>query len=96
MAFNRLLISPDNRELSLDRRRSLDLSQLVTRFLLLRYSVILLTTTTTFVGLLPMSSEISIQAQFATTMALSLSFEIVFATAAACTFGLPLFIHTSP
>ena len=41
---------------------------------------ILLTTMTTFVGLLPMLFETSTQAQFVIPMALSLSFGIVFAT----------------
>jgi multidrug efflux pump subunit AcrB len=45
-----------------------------------RFRVILLTTMTTFVGLLPMLFETSTQAQFVIPMALSLSFGIVFAT----------------
>jgi multidrug efflux pump subunit AcrB len=46
-----------------------------------RFRAILLTTMTTFVGLLPMLFETSTQAQFVIPMALSLSFGIVFATA---------------
>ena len=46
-----------------------------------RFRAILLTTMTTFVGLLPMLFETSTQAQFIIPMALSLSFGIVFATA---------------
>ena len=46
-----------------------------------RFRAILLTTMTTFVGLLPMLFETSLQAQFVIPMALSLSFGIVFATA---------------
>ena len=46
-----------------------------------RFRAILLTTMTTFVGLLPMLFETSMQAQFVIPMALSLSFGIVFATA---------------
>jgi multidrug efflux pump subunit AcrB len=45
-----------------------------------RFRAILLTTMTTFVGLLPMLFETSMQAQFVIPMALSLSFGIVFAT----------------
>ena len=45
-----------------------------------RFRAILLTTMTTFVGLLPMLFETSLQAQFVIPMALSLSFGIVFAT----------------
>ena len=45
-----------------------------------RFRAILLTTMTTFVGLLPMLFETSTQAQFVIPMALSLSFGIVFAT----------------
>ena len=45
-----------------------------------RFRAILLTTMTTFVGLLPMLFEASVQAQFVIPMALSLSFGIVFAT----------------
>lgn len=46
-----------------------------------RFRAILLTTLTTFVGLLPMLFETSVQAQFVIPMALSLSFGIVFASA---------------
>jgi multidrug efflux pump subunit AcrB len=45
-----------------------------------RFRAILLTTMTTFVGLLPMLFETSTQAQFVIPMALSLSFGILFAT----------------
>jgi multidrug efflux pump subunit AcrB len=45
-----------------------------------RCRAILLTTMTTFVGLLPMLFETSVQAQFVIPMALSLSFGILFAT----------------
>ena len=45
-----------------------------------RFRAILLTTMTTFVGLLPMLFETSVQAQFVIPMALSLSFGILFAT----------------
>ena len=45
-----------------------------------RFRAILLTTLTTFVGLLPMLFETSVQAQFVIPMALSLSFGILFAT----------------
>lgn len=46
-----------------------------------RFRAILLTTLTTFVGLLPMLFETSMQAQFVIPMALSLSFGILTATA---------------
>lgn len=46
-----------------------------------RFRAILLTTLTTFVGLLPMFFETSMQAQFVIPMALSLGFGILFATA---------------
>ena len=45
-----------------------------------RFRAILLTTLTTFVGLLPMFFETSMQAQFVIPMALSLGFGIIFAT----------------
>ena len=45
-----------------------------------RFRAIVLTTLTTFVGLLPMFFETSMQAQFVIPMALSLGFGIVFAT----------------
>ena len=45
-----------------------------------RFRAILLTTLTTFVGLLPIMFETSVQAQFVIPMALSLSFGIVFAS----------------
>lgn len=45
-----------------------------------RFRAIILTTITTFVGLLPMLFETSLQAQFVIPMALSLGFGIVFAT----------------
>ena len=45
-----------------------------------RFRAILLTTMTTFVGLLPMLFETSMQAQFVIPMAMSISFGIVFAT----------------
>lgn len=45
-----------------------------------RFRAILLTTLTTFVGLLPLLFETSVQAQFVIPMALSLSFGIVFAS----------------
>jgi multidrug efflux pump subunit AcrB len=45
-----------------------------------RFRAIVLTTLTTFVGLLPMLFETSMQAQFVIPMAISLSFGIVFAT----------------
>jgi len=46
----------------------------------LRFRAIVLTTVTTFVGLLPLLFETSVQAQFVIPMALSLSFGILFAS----------------
>ena len=46
-----------------------------------RFRPILITTLTTFIGLLPMISETSIQAQFLIPMAISLAFGIVFSSA---------------
>ena len=46
-----------------------------------RFRAIVLTTLTTFAGLLPILFESSLQAQFVIPMALSLGFGIVFATA---------------
>jgi hypothetical protein len=45
-----------------------------------RFRAILLTTLTTFVGLLPLLFETSMQAQFVIPMAISLSFGILFAS----------------
>jgi multidrug efflux pump subunit AcrB len=46
----------------------------------LRFRAILLTSLTTFFGLLPMLLESSVQAQFVIPMAVSLGFGIIFAT----------------
>lgn len=46
-----------------------------------RFRPILITTLTTFLGLLPMISETAVQAQFLIPMALSVGFGILFATA---------------
>ena len=47
-----------------------------------RFRPIILTSLTTFVGLLPIMSETSVQAQFLIPMVTSLSFGVLFATAA--------------
>ncbi|NQZ11192.1 MAG: efflux RND transporter permease subunit [Algicola sp.] len=46
-----------------------------------RFRAILLTSLTTFVGLLPIMFETSVQAKFVTPMAISLGFSVLFATA---------------
>ena len=46
----------------------------------MRFRAILLTSLTTFFGLLPMLMEDSVQAQFVIPMAVSLGFGIIFAT----------------
>ena len=46
-----------------------------------RFRPIILTSLTTFIGLLPIMSETSVQAQFLIPMATSLAFGVAFATA---------------
>jgi multidrug efflux pump subunit AcrB len=52
----------------------------VTRAWALRFRAILLTSLTTFAGLMPMILEKSLQAQFLIPMAVSLGFGVLFAT----------------
>ena len=72
-----ILVDFVNRE----RLRGIDLHQSVLNAGTSRFRAILLTTLTTFFGLLPMVFETSMQAQLLIPMALSLAFGIVFGTA---------------
>ena len=60
------------------RRDNLSLEDAIVSAGKKRFRAILLTTLTTFVGLLPLLFETSVQAQFVIPMALSLSFGILF------------------
>jgi multidrug efflux pump subunit AcrB len=62
------------------RRNNLSTEQAILNAGKKRFRAILLTTLTTFVGLLPVLFETSLQAQFVIPMALSLSFGILFAS----------------
>ncbi|MEM9057593.1 MAG: efflux RND transporter permease subunit, partial [Pseudomonadota bacterium] len=61
------------------RRKGVDKATAVVGAIRRRFRPILLTTLTTFIGLLPMITETSMQAQFLIPMALSLAFGILFA-----------------
>jgi len=63
------------------RRDGMGLKQAVRDAGVARFRAILLTSLTTFVGLLPILFETSLQAQFLIPMAVSLSFGVLFATA---------------
>jgi len=71
-----LLIDQVNR----NRRQGQDLFQAVIDGGIRRFRPILLTSLTTFFGLMPMILETSVQAQFLIPMAISLGFGIMFAT----------------
>jgi multidrug efflux pump subunit AcrB len=71
-----LLIDQVNR----NRRQGQDLFQAVVDGGIRRFRPILLTSLTTFFGLMPMILETSVQAQFLIPMAISLGFGIMFAT----------------
>jgi len=71
-----LLIDQVNR----NRREGQDLFQSVINAGVRRFRPILLTSLTTFFGLMPMIFETSVQAQFLIPMAISLGFGIMFAT----------------
>ncbi|MEZ5473363.1 MAG: efflux RND transporter permease subunit [Marinicella sp.] len=62
------------------RQQGMDLLQAVTKSGMARFRPVLLTSLTTFVGLLPLIFEKSTQAQFLIPMAVSLGFGIMFAT----------------
>ena len=63
------------------RLSDVGLQQIVQDSATRRFRPILLTTLTTFFGLMPMILEKSMQARFLTPMAVSLGFGVVFATA---------------
>jgi multidrug efflux pump subunit AcrB len=71
-----LLIDQVNR----NRRQGQDLFQAIIDGGIRRFRPILLTSLTTFFGLMPMILETSVQAQFLIPMAISLGFGIMFAT----------------
>jgi multidrug efflux pump subunit AcrB len=71
-----LLIDQINR----NRRQGQDLFMAVVEGGMRRFRPILLTSLTTFFGLIPIISETSVQAQFLIPMAISLAFGIMFAT----------------
>ena len=71
-----ILIDLINRE----RAEGVGLRQLIRDCATRRFRPIMLTTLTTFFGLLPMMMEQSLQAQFLIPMAISLAFGVMFAT----------------
>jgi len=71
-----IMIDLINRE----RRSGIALSQVLHDCATRRFRPIMLTTLTTFCGLLPMIAEKSLQAQFLVPMAISLAFGVLFAT----------------
>lgn len=71
-----ILIDLINRE----RRSGIELSQIVRDCATRRFRPIMLTTLTTFFGLVPMMLERSLQARFLIPMAISLAFGVMFAT----------------
>jgi len=71
-----ILIDLINRE----RRSGVKLSQVVRDCATRRFRPIMLTTLTTFFGLVPMMLERSLQARFLIPMAISLAFGVMFAT----------------
>ena len=72
-----IMIDLINRE----RREGVPLPQILSDCATRRFRPIMLTTLTTFLGLLPMIAEESLQARFLIPMAISLAFGVVFATA---------------
>jgi multidrug efflux pump subunit AcrB len=71
-----IMIDLINRE----RKGGLELSQVLRNCATRRFRPIMLTTLTTFCGLLPMITEKSLQARFLIPMAISLAFGVMFAT----------------
>jgi multidrug efflux pump subunit AcrB len=71
-----IMIDLINRE----RRSGMELSQVLRDCATRRFRPIMLTTLTTFCGLLPMIAEKSLQARFLVPMAISLAFGVMFAT----------------
>lgn len=72
-----IMIDLINRE----RRSGIELTQVLRDCATRRFRPIMLTTLTTFSGLLPMITERSLQARFLIPMAISLAFGVMFATA---------------
>jgi multidrug efflux pump subunit AcrB len=62
------------------RREGVPLEEAIVKSAVRRFRPIILTTLTTFVGLVPMITEKSLQAQFLIPMAISLGFGVLFAT----------------
>ena len=71
-----IMIDLINRE----RREGIALQQILRDCAIRRFRPIMLTTLTTFCGLLPMIAEKSLQARFLIPMAISLAFGVMFAT----------------
>jgi multidrug efflux pump subunit AcrB len=71
-----IMIDLINRE----RRSGIELGQVLRDCATRRFRPIMLTTLTTFSGLLPMIAERSLQARFLVPMAISLAFGVMFAT----------------
>jgi multidrug efflux pump subunit AcrB len=71
-----IMIDLINRE----RKNGTELSQVLRDCAIRRFRPIMLTTLTTFCGLLPMIAEKSLQARFLVPMAISLAFGVLFAT----------------
>jgi multidrug efflux pump subunit AcrB len=71
-----IMIDLINRE----RREGIELAQILRDCATRRFRPIMLTTLTTFFGLLPMITERSLQARFLIPMAISLAFGVMFAT----------------
>ena len=71
-----IMIDLINRE----RRSGIELHQVLRDCAIRRFRPIMLTTVTTFFGLLPMIAERSLQARFLIPMAISLAFGVMFAT----------------
>ncbi|MHC4623119.1 MAG: efflux RND transporter permease subunit, partial [Planctomycetota bacterium] len=71
-----ILIDLINRQ----RKEGVDLAQIVRHCAARRFRPIMLTTLTTFFGLVPMMLERSLQARFLIPMAISLAFGVMFAT----------------
>ena len=64
-----------------ERKREVALREAIVNACTARFRPIILTSLTTFAGLLPLLFETSLQAQFLIPMATSLSFGVLFATA---------------
>ncbi|MCD6395749.1 MAG: efflux RND transporter permease subunit [Planctomycetes bacterium] len=63
-----------------ERKAGIDLQQIIRDSITRRFRPIMLTTMTTFCGLMPMMMEKSLQARFLIPMAISLAFGVLFAT----------------